>query len=159
MRKYLLLISILLLSLASLTVQAQDSLIVQQAPLLDSIGCKTRYATTIELSKGYLSGITIMVREADVYHGVLFNEFGITALEFTYDPQKKKIKLEQVIAMLDKWYIRRVLRNDLRCVMENLMRGISTYKDEKYHISYKFSRIEDKTGGNTIEGEADGTEE
>ena len=77
MRKYLLLISILLLSLASLTVQAQDSLIVQQAPLSDSIGCKTRYATTIELSKGYLSGITIMVREADVYHGVLFNEFGI----------------------------------------------------------------------------------
>ena len=101
MRKYLLLISILLLSLASLTVQAQDSLIVQQAPLSDSIGCKTRYATTIELSKGYLSGITIMVREADVYHGVLFNEFGITALEFTYQPQTKKVELIEVIAMLD----------------------------------------------------------
>ena len=132
---------------------------VDQLPLQDSIDSKTRYATTIEISKGYLSGISVLVREADVYRGVLFNEFGITALEFTYDPQKKKIKLEQVIAMLDKWYIRRVLRNDLRCVMENLMRGISTYKDEKYHISYKFSRIEDKTGGNTIEGEADGTEE
>ena len=108
MRKYLLLISILLLSLASLTVQAQDSLTVQQSPLSDSIGCKTRYATTIELSKGYLSGITIMVREADVYHGVLFNEFGITALEFTYQPQTKKVELIEVIAMLDKWYIRRM---------------------------------------------------
>ena len=159
MRKYLLLISILLLSLASLTVQPQDSLIVQQAPLLDSIGCKTRYATTIELSKGYLSGITIMVREADVYHGVLFNEFGITALEFTYQPQTKKVELIEVIAMLDKWYIRRVLKNDLQHVMENLMKGNPTYKDEKYHISYKFSVMSNDENASVEEGENDATKE
>ncbi|WP_449021744.1 hypothetical protein [Prevotella jejuni] len=159
MRKYLLLISILLLSLASLTVQAQDSLIVQQAPLSDSIGCKTRYATTIELSKGYLSGITIMVREADVYHGVLFNEFGITALEFTYLPQTKKVELIEVIAMLDKWYIRRVLKNDLQHVMENLMKGNPTYKDEKYHISYKFSVMSNDENASVEEGENDATKE
>ena len=159
MRKYLLLISILLLSLASLTVQAQDSLIVQQAPLSDSIGCKTRYATTIELSKGYLSGITIMVREADVYHGVLFNEFGITALEFTYQPQTKKVELIEVIAMLDKWYIRRVLKNDLQHVMENLMKGNPTYKDEKYHISYKFSVMSNDENASIEEGENDATKD
>ncbi|QUB81897.1 hypothetical protein [Prevotella jejuni] len=159
MRKYLLLISILLFSLASLTVQAQDSLIVQQAPLSDSIGCKTRYATTIELSKGYLSGITIMVREADVYHGVLFNEFGITALEFTYQPQTKKVELIEVIAMLDKWYIRRVLKNDLQHVMENLMKGNPTYKDEKYHISYKFSVMSNDENASIEEGENDATKE
>ena len=159
MRKYLLLISILLLSLASLTVQAQDSLIVQQAPLSDSIGCKTRYATTIELSKGYLSGITIMVREADVYYGVLFNEFGITALEFTYQPQTKKVELIEVIAMLDKWYIRRVLKNDLQHVMENLMKGNPTYKDEKYHISYKFSVMSNDENASIEEGENDATKE
>ena len=159
MQKYLLLISILLLSLASLTVQAQDSLIVQQAPLSDSIGCKTRYATTIELSKGYLSGITIMVREADVYHGVLFNEFGITALEFTYQPQTKKVELIEVIAMLDKWYIRRVLKNDLQHVMENLMKGNPTYKDEKYHISYKFSVMSNDENASIEERENDATKE
>lgn len=159
MRKYLLLISILLLSLASLTVQAQDSLIVQQAPLSDSIGCKTRYATAIELSKGYLSGITIMVREADVYHGVLFNEFGITALEFTYQPQTKKVELIEVIAMLDKWYIRRVLKNDLQYVMENLMKGNPIYKDEKYHIIYKFSMMSNDENASVKEGENDATEE
>ena len=159
MRKYLLLISILLLSLASLTVQAQDSLIVQQAPLSDSIGCKTRYATTIELSKGYLSGITLIVREADVYHGVLFNEFGITALEFTYQPQTKKVELIEVIAMLDKWYIRRVLKNDLQHVMENLMKGNPTYKDEKYHISYKFSVMSNDENASIEEGENDATKE
>ncbi len=159
MRKYLLLISILLLPLMSLTVQAQDSLIAQQTPLSDSIGCKTKYATTIELSKGYLSGITIMVREADVYHGVLFNEFGITALEFTYQPQIKKVELIEVIAMLDKWYIRRVLKNDLQYVMENLMKGNPTYKNEKYHISYKFSVMSNDENVSIKEGENDATEE
>nr|WP_314698165.1 hypothetical protein [uncultured Prevotella sp.] len=159
MRKYLLLISILLLPLMSLTVQAQDSLIAQQTPLSDSIGCKTKYATTIELSKGYLSGITIMVREADVYHGVLFNEFGITALEFTYQPQIKKVELIEVIAMLDKWYIRRVLKNDLQHVMENLMKGNPTYKNEKYHISYKFLVMSNDENVSIKEGENDATEE
>lgn len=159
MRKYLLLISILLLPLMSLTVQAQDSLIAQQTPLSDSIGCKTKYATTIELSKGYLSGITVMVREADVYHGVLFNEFGITALEFTYQPQIKKVELIEVIAMLDKWYIRRVLKNDLQHVMENLMKGNPTYKNEKYHISYKFSVMSNDENVSIKEGENDATEE
>ena len=125
----------------------------------DSIGCKTRYATTIELSKGYLSGITIMVREADVYHGVLFNEFGITALEFTYQPQTKKVELIEVIAMLDKWYIRRVLKNDLQYVMENLMKGNPTYKDEKYHISYKFSVMSNDENASIEEGENDATKE
>ena len=66
-------------------------------------------------------------------------EFGITALEFTYQPQTKKVELIEVIAMLDKWYIRRVLKSDLQHVMENLLKGNPTYKDEKYHISYKFS--------------------
>ena len=159
MRKYLLLISILLLPLMSLTVQAQDRLIAQQTPLSDSIGCKTKYATTIELSKGYLSGITVMVREADVYHGVLFNEFGITALEFTYQPQIKKVELIEVIAMLDKWYIRRVLKNDLQHVMENLMKGNPTYKNEKYHISYKFSVMSNDENVSIKEGENDATEE
>ena len=159
MRKYLLLISILLLSLTSLTVQAQDSLMVQQPPLSDSIGCKTKYATTIELSKGYLSGITIMVREADVYHGVLFNEFGITALEFTYQPQTKKVELIEVIAMLDKWYIRRVLKIDLQHVMGNLLKGNPTYKDEKYHISYKFSLMSNEENASIEEGENDATKE
>ena len=159
MRKYLLLISILLLPLMSLMVQAQDSLIAQQTPLSDSIGCKTKYATTIELSKGYLSGITIMVREADVYHGVLFNEFGITALEFTYQPQIKKVELLEVIAMLDKWYTRRVLKNDLQYVMENLMKGNPTYKNEKYHISYKFSVMSNDENVSIKEGENDATEE
>ena len=100
-----------------------------------------------------------MVREADVYHGVLFNEFGITALEFTYQLHTKKVELIEVIAMLDKWYIRRVLKNDLQHVMENLMKGNPTYKDEKYHISYKFSVMSNDENASIEEGENDATKE
>ena len=98
MQRYLLLISFILLSTLMVTVRAQE---VDQKPLQDSIGSRAKFSTTIEMSKGYLSGISVLVRETDVFRGVLFNEFGITALEFTYNPQKKKVKLEQVIAMLD----------------------------------------------------------
>ena len=46
--------------------------------------------------------------------------------------------------MLNKWYIRRLLKKDLPYVMENLFRGISTYKNEKYHIIYQFSLMDNK---------------
>ena len=159
MQRFLLSISILLLSLSSMVVRAQEFVASDQQPLRDSIGCKMKYATTIEMAKGYLSGISVVVRETDVYRGVIFNEFGITALEFTYHPSAKKVKLVQVIKMLDKWYIRRVLKKDLQCVVENLLKGISTYEDEKYHIKYVFSLMHDSDKPKVTEENANATEE
>lgn len=159
MRRFFPLISIFLLSLFPVAVSAQDSVVVSQPPLSDSIGSKAKYTAVIELPKGYLSGISVIVREPDVYHGVLFNEFGITALEFTYHPRTGKVDLIEVIPMLDKWYVRRVLKSDLQRVMENLLHGISVYKDEKYHVSYSFSLMKDEVEPDAAEGESDGTEE
>ena len=146
MQRFLLLISLIfyLFSISSNIAIAQESVVVNQKPLLDSLGVKEKFATTIELPNGYLSGISVIKRETLCYRGVLFNEFGITALEFTYDPYKKKIRFAQLIAMLNKWYIRRLLKKDLPYVMENLFRGISTYKNEKYHIIYQFSLMDNK---------------
>ena len=146
MQRFLLLISLIfyLFSISLNIARAQESVVVNQKPLLDSLGVKEKYATTIELPNGYLSGISVIKRETLCYRGVLFNEFGITALEFTYDSYKKKIRFVQLIAMLNKWYIRRLLKKDLPYVMENLFRGISTYKNEKYHIIYQFSLMDNK---------------
>ena len=154
MRRFFPLISIFLLSLFPVAVSAQDSVVVSQPPLSDSIGSKAKYAAVIELPKGYLSGISVIVREPDA-----FNEFGITALEFTYHPRTGKVDLIEVIPMLDKWYVRRVLKSDLQRVMENLLHGISVYKDEKYHVSYSFSLMKDEVEPDAAEGESDGTEE
>ena len=146
MQRFSLLISLIffLFSISSNVARAQESVVVDQKPLLDSLGVKEKYATTIEMSKGYLSGISVIKRETHCYRGILFNEFGVTALEFTYDPYKKKIRFVQLIAMLNKWYIRRLLKKDLCYVMENLFRGISTYKNGKYHIIYQFSLMDNK---------------
>ena len=132
MQRFLRSISILLLSLSSVVVRAQEFVASDQQPLRDSIGCKMKYATTIEMSKGYLSGISVVVRETDVYRGVIFNEFGITALEFTYHPSAKKVKLVQVI---------------------------STYEDGKYHIKYVFSLMHDSDKPKVTEENANATEE
>lgn len=109
-------------------------------------GERTRYAATIEMPKGYISGVCIMLRESDdCVKGCFFNEFGISAIDFTYIPSKEKVKLHSVIAMLNKWYIRRVLRKDLRELIHCLQKGTTTYRDEKYKIDYRFTLLPDET--------------
>ena len=56
MQRFSLLISLIffLFSLSSNVARAQESVVVDQKPLLDSLGVKEKYATTIEMSKGYL---------------------------------------------------------------------------------------------------------
>lgn len=113
-----------------------------QAVFPNSDGEKVRYNATIEMKKGYMSGICILLGDEGVVKGSLFNEFGISALDFIYQPDKRKVKLLSVIKMLDKWYIKRVLRQDLVQVMERLQEGKGEYRDEKYKINYQFTLLE-----------------
>lgn len=109
-----------------------------------------RYRTVITMKNGAaISGISIFVHEGGEVKGCLFNEFGVTAIEFTYDTTRHKVKLHHVIKMLDKWYIKRVLRKDLRCVIEGLQRGEMSYHNERRHISYEFSPINESDDGAT----------
>lgn len=111
-----------------LPISAQD--IADQHPLPDSIGSKMKYNASIEMKKGYLSGICILIRDKDGYKGSIFNEFGISVLDFTYQPVTGKVKLENVIQLLDKWYIKRLLKQDLSQVIKNLQNGISIYDNK-----------------------------
>ena len=69
---YLASISIFLLSMLSFSGAAQ-SLLPQED------GSRTKFTTTIEMPKGYVSGICVIMLEGDVLKGSIFNEFGITA--------------------------------------------------------------------------------
>lgn len=137
MRKFLISISWLLLT-SVLPIEAQSL-------FPDSVGQKQKYAATIEMKKGYISGICMMANEGEVVKGCLFNEFGISAIDFSYRPTDGKVKLLGVIKMLDKWYIKRVLRRDLALLMQNLRMGKEAYRDEKYKIDYKFTILNDAT--------------
>ena len=117
-------------------------------------GESIRYTAYIEIGSQetgsgsiYVSGICVLHREGDKIHGSLFNEFGITALGFTYWPEKKKVKLHTVMKMMDKWYIRRILKKDLRQLME-VLRSQETgggrqavWKNERYHIVYQLTPL------------------
>lgn len=124
-----------------LPISAQD--IADQHPLPDSIGSKMKYNATIEMKKGYLSGICMLIRDKDGYKGSIFNEFGISVLDFTYQPVTGKVKLENVIQLLDKWYIKRLLKQDLSQVIKNLQNGISIYDNKKYKIHYQFTELKE----------------
>jgi len=116
-----------------------------QTAFPSSEGERCKYAAYIEMNGSYLSGICVLLKEDGIIKGCLFNEFGVTALDFTYQPERKKVKLHHVIQMMDKWYIRRVLRKDIAQVMTGLQNGKSDYQNERRKITYQFTPITDET--------------
>ena len=105
-------------------------------------GERAKYSAYIEMPKGYVSGICVLLKEEGVVKGSLFNEFGFTALDFTYLPSKNKVRLHSVMSALDHWYIRRILRRDLRQIIPNLLGAPSQSFNLKIsQISYSFTPL------------------
>jgi len=101
-----------------------------------------RFSTFIETPRASISGIFVLVTDSSEVCGSLFNEFGITALDFTYLPSKNKVRLHSVMSALDHWYIRRILRRDLRQIVPNLLGAPSQSFNLKIsQISYSFTPL------------------
>lgn len=125
-----------------------DSLRQQSAVVTDSLyprkdSAVVKLQTMIEMPRGYISGICILSHQGDSIRGAIFNEFGITALEFRYGIPDDEVTLISVLPMIDKWYIRGVLRKDLREVLHALSDGHAVWLDEKYKIKFKFTPLKD----------------
>lgn len=116
-----------------------------------------KYAMSISIGKrGGVTGICIL-RDSDAeVLGSVVNEFGIKAFDFVYNKKKDKTKLRNVIKMMNKWYIRKIVGSDLSVVIrenntEKQLRkrrltcgGDSIILENmKYNITYKFHRIDD----------------
>lgn len=95
------------------------------------------------MPRGYVSGICILLRDGQQIKGSIFNEFGISAIDFSYDEQRDKVKLYEVVKMLNRWYIKRVLRRDLRELIHQMQQGKTEYTDIKHNISFKLSPLND----------------
>ena len=101
-----------------------------------------RFSTFIETPRASISGICVLVTDSSEVRGSLFNEFGITALDFTYLPSKNKVRLHSVMSALDHWYIRRILRRDLRQIVPSLLNAPSQSLNLKIsQISYSFTPL------------------
>ena len=132
-------VCLIFVSLTFLT--AHFSTVNAQVCFPSTQGEKAKYSAYIDMPQGYVSGVCVLFNEGTVIQGSLFNEFGITALNFSYDIKKEKIKLYSVVKLMDKWYIKKILKKDLKQLMKCLQKGESVYQDEKYHITYSFSTL------------------
>lgn len=117
MRRILSLISAILLGGLCLC-SAQE---VQPFESVDtSIVDTWEYHITIDARGNEITGLCIMnVYTDNSIKGTIINEFGTKIFDFSCSP-KKKVKIENVIAPINKWYIRRVLKGDLAFILSNL---------------------------------------
>lgn len=132
---------ILSISVALLLLHPENT--AAQNLLPSGVGDYSSFAVDIEMGKGYVSGICAMVSDDRIIKATLFNEFGITAMEFEYDTVRKKVKLGYVIKMMNKWYIKRTLKKDLAQLMDRLEHGHTEYVNERRNIKYKFVPVKD----------------
>ena len=102
---------------------------------------RMRYNVQIDFKKAYISGICIMQHDDDTVKASIVNEFGVSALDFTYDTQRQKVKIVNLMPKMNHWYIRRVLKRDLKQVMPQLLQkqDVTTYTNDKYNIRYTFT--------------------
>jgi hypothetical protein len=164
MRASLKLISLLLL-LFQLPCLAQEEIVLTDSVVVDTLVVDTVAADTAEIRqynlllqvrRDEISGICVMkmISETEVI-GTVINEFGLTAFDFEY--KEGETQLSNLPPILDKWYIRRILQEDLSFFFSNLpLRqdkrkrgreitfspdGEITLENNRFRIKYTFTPI------------------
>ena len=127
-------------------------LLAEAQTLPSNEGERARYGVQIDVKKAYISGICGMLFEDGKLKASVVNEFGLSAMDFEYNPQKDKVKIINVIKKLDHWYIKRILKRDLRILMHKLRQGINKYENTKYEITYTFQPLQPITEEATNNG-------
>ena len=98
------------------------------------------YNAEIDLGKAYISGICFVEGSGNDYRGTIVNEFGVTLLSFLYSKSNDKLKLASVMKKMDKCYLKRMLRNDLKAIVKVLEDDIEcVYENRKFKLIYKFA--------------------
>lgn len=121
-------------------------------------GVRAQYTVTIGWKQARITGICIMKSLGGEIVGSLVNEFGIRAFDFRYDPRREVLKIENPIGFLDRWYIRKGLRSDLRILfraadgvlpcerggrrIERLEDGSLQLENRRRGLSYRFSPMD-----------------
>jgi len=100
-----------------------------------------RYAFQIETPNGFVSGIMLVNENDENITGSMINEFGVSAIDFSYSRDKQKVKLLSVVSFLNKWYIKQVLKNDIKFCLHVLF-GIPFKKKHSYEIIRNLDCVE-----------------
>lgn len=90
-----------------------------------------RYSVAIDFGKVSLTGILVVKEDGDVFNGGIVNEFGVSMVDFSYNKEKDKVRIHRLgVAIMKRYYVRCILRKDLRQCMHIL-----------YGINSKFKRV------------------
>lgn len=103
--------------------------------LLPNEGDSKEYQMTINMPKAYISGVCVMANDGERVNGSIFNEFGLSMLSFSYLIEKDKVKILSAMKMINKWYIKRILRKDLLGVIKCLQNNNTAFEDTKHSIN------------------------
>ena len=131
MRRFLLLISLLLISafssgayVASTGSATRNISVTELVEVTDTTESPyifpfndnepTRYTVAITFKNASFSGICVVKQKDDIIVGTIVNEFGIRAFDFTVSLDRKHVKLLNVMKTLDKCLVRKTIACDLR---------------------------------------------
>lgn len=107
-------------------------------------GERSLYSVQIDIRNAYLSGICVVRHDGKNIQGAVVNEFGLSAMTFTYSQAKDKVIKVKPMKKLNKWYIRKVLKADLRQIIHMLQNDQgATFENRKLKITYSFIPLRD----------------
>lgn len=124
-----------------------------------SLDGRQQFEVTIDARGAEITGICIVKPLDDgSFRGAIVNEFGIHALDFSVTADRRRVKLHNVAPLLNRWYLKRILRKDLRLLFTatqaGLQRSRRTLSQEAdgtltltnpYRITYHFKPIDTHT--------------
>ncbi len=117
MRRFLLSISLMLCGVTAFATGTGETFF----PTAE--GRRAEYAVTMDFGRAHLTGICVMKCIDGTIVGTLMNEFGIRAFDFRCDGSYGGTELSNLTGPLDRWYIRRTLRRDLRLLLQHADNG------------------------------------
>lgn len=79
-----------------------------------ALGGRQQFNVAITARGAEITGICIIKSDETGSRGSIVNEFGVHALDFTLSSDRRKVRLLNVMPAMDRWYIRKVVRGDLR---------------------------------------------
>ena len=122
------------------------TLSAQECSFPQANGQKRNYSVGISYKGMGVQGIMVVKRYETGYRCSLINEFGIKAFDFEYDAAKGRAKVSNTIQFLDKWYIRRVIKRDLKRIFKNadsikMQDSVMDLSHLKLTIDYKIKTL------------------
>lgn len=112
-----------------------------QSLLPTTHGQERLYNVRMDMKRGSMTGLCMVVCDSTGVHASVVNEFGVGLMSFSYDAEKDKVRLHSVFSKMNKWYIRCTLRRDLRKLIHGMKTGKASYRNSRRNITYTFTPI------------------